>query len=76
MVVDAGCHYGAYTQSLFDAAEKVYLVTQVSVADLRNSHVLIQAHFQKDDRRKLEVVLNRFEPASGRNRRRAASKRR
>ena len=60
VVVDAGCQYGAYTQSLFDAAEKVYLVTQVSIADLRNSNLLIQTHFQKDERRKLEVVLNRF----------------
>ncbi len=60
VVVDAGCQYGAHTQSLFDAAEKVYLVSQVSIADLRNSHLLIQAHFQKDDRRRLEVVLNRF----------------
>jgi pilus assembly protein CpaE len=60
VVVDAGCQYGACTQSLFEAADKVYLVAQVSVADLRNSHLLIQAHFPKDDGRKLEVVLNRF----------------
>jgi pilus assembly protein CpaE len=60
VVVDAGCPYGAYTQSLFEAADKVYLVAQVSVADLRNAHLLIQGHFQKDDHRKLEVVLNRF----------------
>lgn len=65
VVVDAGCHYGAYTQSLFDAAERVYLVTQVSVADLRNSHLLIQSHFQKEDRGKLETVLNRFGQRSG-----------
>jgi len=65
VVVDAGSQYGAYTQSLFDVAERVYLVTQVSVADLRNSHVLIQAHFQKDDRRKLEVVLNRVSLRGG-----------
>jgi pilus assembly protein CpaE len=65
VVVDAGCAYTDYTQSLFDAAEKVYLVTQVSVADLRNSHLLVQAHFEKDDRRKLEVVLNRFAARSG-----------
>jgi pilus assembly protein CpaE len=60
VVVDAGCRYGAHTQSLFDAAEKVYLVSQVSVVDLRNAHLLIQSHFQKDERRKLEVVLNRY----------------
>jgi len=58
--VDAGCQYGAHSQGLFDAAEKVYLVSQVSVADLRNAHLLIQGHFNKDDRRKVEVVLNRY----------------
>jgi pilus assembly protein CpaE len=65
VVVDAGSQYGAYTQSLFDVADRVYLVAQVSVTDLRNSHLLIQSHFQKDDRRKLEVVLNRFSHRAG-----------
>jgi len=65
VVVDAGCQYGPYTQNLFDAAERVYLVAQVSVADLRNSHLLIQTHFQKEERRKLETVLNRVGPRSG-----------
>jgi pilus assembly protein CpaE len=65
VVVDAGCAYASYTQALFDAAEKVYLVAQVSVADLRNAHHIVQAHFEKDDRRKLEVVLNRVGSASG-----------
>jgi pilus assembly protein CpaE len=60
VVVDAGCQYGAYTQSLFDVADKVYLVSQVSVADLRNAHLLVQGYFAKDDRANLEVVLNRF----------------
>lgn len=65
LVVDAGCQYGAYMQSLFVAAEKVYLVSQVSVADLRNAHLLIQGYFPKEDRSKLEVVLNRFSPRVG-----------
>ena len=65
VVVDAGCQHGAHTQILFDMAEKVYLVSQVTVADLRNAHLLIQAHFQKDDRRKVEVVLNRFGSRTG-----------
>jgi pilus assembly protein CpaE len=60
VVVDAGCQHGAHTQSLFDAAEKVYLVSQVSVADLRNAHVIIQGYFEKEGRHKLEVVLNRY----------------
>jgi len=65
VVVDAGCQYGEYIQSLFGAAEKVYLVTQVSVTDLRNAHHLIQAHFEKEDRRKLDVVLSRYSPRAG-----------
>jgi pilus assembly protein CpaE len=65
LVVDAGCAYTPYTQSLFDAAERVYLVTQVSVSDLRNSHLLVQTHFEREDHRKLEVVLNRFAARSG-----------
>ena len=65
VVVDAGCQYGEYSQNLFDAAEKVYLVAQVSVADLRNCHHLVQAYFQGEDRRKLEVVLNRFGVRAG-----------
>lgn len=60
VVMDAGCQYGAYAQGLFDAADKVYLVSQVSVADLRNAHLLIQGYFAKEDRAKLEIVLNRF----------------
>jgi pilus assembly protein CpaE len=65
VVVDAGSQHAPYTQSLFDAAERVYLVSQVSVADLRNAHLIIQSHFQKDERRKLEVVLNRYGVRSG-----------
>jgi pilus assembly protein CpaE len=65
VVVDAGVQYGSYSQTLFEIADRVYLVAQVSVAELRNSHLLIQSHFQQDDRRKLEVVLNRFGQRSG-----------
>jgi pilus assembly protein CpaE len=60
VVVDAGCHFSGYAQSLFDSAEKVYLVTQVNVVELRNSHRLIDALFEGEARRKLEVILNRF----------------
>lgn len=60
VVVDAGSHFNAYTQRLFDTAEKVYLVTQVSVAELRNCHRLIARHFTGEAGRTLEVVINRF----------------
>jgi pilus assembly protein CpaE len=62
IVVDAGSHYNGYAQSLFDLAEKVYLVTQVSVAELRNCHRLIARHFGDETGPALEVVLNRFAP--------------
>jgi len=64
VVVDGGCHY-AYLRSLSEVAEKVYVVTQVSIAELRNSNRLIEAYFEGDARRKLEVVFNRFAPRAG-----------
>lgn len=60
VLVDAGSHFNSYTQSLFDTAEKVYLVTQVSVAELRNCHRLIARHFTGEAGRTLEVVINRY----------------
>jgi pilus assembly protein CpaE len=65
VVVDAGNHFDSYGQSLFDMAEKVYLVTQVSVTELRNANRLIRAHFKGENARKLEVVLNRYAPRAG-----------
>jgi pilus assembly protein CpaE len=65
VVVDAGCHYGNYARILFDSAEKVYLVTQVSVAELRNANRLISSYFEGSARSRLEVVLNRFESRAG-----------
>jgi pilus assembly protein CpaE len=65
VVVDSGARFGAYGQSLFDISEKVYLVTQVSVAELRNSNRFIAASFKGDAIRKLAVVLNRYAPRSG-----------
>jgi len=60
VVVDAGTRYNGYGQSLFDVAEKIYLVTQVSVTELRNSNRFIGAFFKGAAARKLDVVLNRF----------------
>jgi pilus assembly protein CpaE len=65
LVVDAGADYSAHVQSLIDGADKVYLVSQVSVVDLRNSHRLISYHFPADRRDKLEVVLNRYTARAG-----------
>ena len=50
---------------LFEIAEKVYLVTQVSVAGLRNSNRFVQTWFVGESARKLEVVLNRYAHRTG-----------
>ena len=65
VVVDAGCHYAGCAPDLFEAAEKVYLVSQVSVPELRNCHRIITAHFAGKSGGKLEVVLNRFALRAG-----------
>jgi pilus assembly protein CpaE len=60
LVVDAGSHYNGYANSLFGAADKVYLVTQISVPELRNCHRLIARYFADEAGAGLEVVINRF----------------
>jgi pilus assembly protein CpaE len=65
VVVDAGTRYWDFVPSLFQVASKVYLVTQVSVAELRNSNRIIAALFQGAAAGKLDVVLNRYAPAAG-----------
>jgi pilus assembly protein CpaE len=61
VVVDGGCRLGVGARGLFDKATAVYLVTQVTVAELRNSNRMIGEFFEADDPR-LEIVLNRFTP--------------
>jgi pilus assembly protein CpaE len=65
LVVDTSTRYNGYGQSLFELADKVYLVTQVSVAELRNSNRLIAAYFKAEAGRKLEVILNRYAMRAG-----------
>src|SRR5258708_39701225 len=59
VVVDTGSRLGLTAKSLFEDATTVYLVTQVSVSELRNSNRLIVEFFPQNST-KLEVVLNRF----------------
>ncbi|MGC1784081.1 MAG: AAA family ATPase [Acidobacteriaceae bacterium] len=63
VVVDAGWTIGAASKLLVEVATAVYLVTQVSISELRNSNRLI-AEFFTNSGIKLEVVLNRFTPRS------------
>jgi pilus assembly protein CpaE len=59
VVIDAGSSMGSTYRTLLEAATVVYLVTQVSIPELRNSNRLISEFFTMPTR-KLEIVLNRF----------------
>jgi len=62
VVVDAGVDSGQLYRMIFEMADTVYLVAQVSVPELRNSHRLISEYFgEESGSTKLEVVLNRFQ---------------
>jgi pilus assembly protein CpaE len=63
VVVDAGSVTGAAYTTLIDAASSIYLVTQVSISELRNSNRLISEFFSSRST-KLQIVLNRFTPRS------------
>jgi pilus assembly protein CpaE len=62
VVVDGGSNLG-FCKTLLDLGAAAYLVTQVSISELRNSNRLISEFFNSGIG-KLEVVLNRFTPRS------------
>ena len=62
VVVDAGSNLG-FCKMLLDMGAAAYLVTQVSISELRNSNRVITEFFTSGSRQ-LEVVLNRFTPRS------------
>lgn len=64
VVVDAGAKPADLSETLFEAATAVYLVTQLGIPDLRNANRLIARYFSGPGARKLEVVLNRFQARS------------
>jgi pilus assembly protein CpaE len=59
VVVDAGSKWELTHTHLFEMVSKIYLVTQVGVAELRNSNRLITGCLQPYGS-KLEIVLNRY----------------
>jgi pilus assembly protein CpaE len=61
VVVDAGSSIGSTYKTMLEGAAIVYLVTQVSLSELRNSNRLISEFFTLPSP-KLEIVLNRFTP--------------
>ena len=63
VVVDVGSRLDLTGTALFRDAFTVYLVTQASIPDLRNSNRLISQFFTGGGP-KLEIVINRFDPRS------------
>jgi len=65
VVVDAGTSHGHLQEALFEMADKLYLITELTLPALRNAHRLISYLSSKDGNRRLEVVLNRFNSRHG-----------
>jgi pilus assembly protein CpaE len=63
VVVDAGSRLDMQRKHLFDDSATVYLVTQVGIPELRNSHRLI-VQLSAEGSPKLEIVINRYNPRS------------
>jgi pilus assembly protein CpaE len=60
VVVDAGTPVGDTGDALWDLADTVYLVTEVSIPALRNARRLMSYIAGRDRNPRLEVILNRF----------------
>ena len=58
VVIDAGSRWDLAETRLFDMVSTIYLVTQIGIAELRNSNRLITGCLQPYSQ-KLEIVLNR-----------------
>lgn len=63
VVVDAGSRLDLQREHLFDETTTIYLITQIGVPELRNSHHLISL-LSSARSPKLEIVINRYDPRS------------
>jgi len=61
IVVDAAGGLGKAADPLFEAANTIYLVTQVDIPSLRNTQRLF-TYLSRFDNKQIELVLNRYEP--------------
>lgn len=62
VVVDSGSRLDLTSTALFEDAATLYLVTQVSIPELRNSNRLVSEFFAREIS-KVEIVLNRYAPS-------------
>jgi pilus assembly protein CpaE len=59
VVVDAGTKPSSAWENLFESATAIYLVSQLSVPELRNANRLITRYLSGANQNKAEIVLNR-----------------
>jgi pilus assembly protein CpaE len=62
VVVDSGSRFDLASTALFDPSAYMYLVTQVSIPELRNSNRLATEFFAKAPR--FEIILNRHDSSA------------
>jgi pilus assembly protein CpaE len=65
VVVDAGACQGHFQEALFEMADRVYIVTELTLPALRNAHRLISHLSAGDGSRRTDVVVNRFNSRNG-----------
>jgi len=65
VVVDAGNCNGAMQESLFELADKLYLVTELSFPSVRNANRMMAYLSTRNGYRNLEVIINRFDTPQG-----------
>lgn len=65
VVVDAGTNHGNLQETLFELADTLYLITELTLPSLRNSHRMISWLSSCNAHAKLEVVLNRYNSRHG-----------
>lgn len=63
VVIDAGARLNARELLLFEQDARFYLITLLGIPDLRNANRIITKFFSSPNS-KLEIVLNRYAPAS------------
>lgn len=65
VVVDAGACLGHLQEALFEMADKLYLITELTLPALRNAHRLIAYLSSSDGSRKINIVVNRYNSRNG-----------
>ena len=64
VVVDGGSRFESHDAYIVDESANIYLVTQLGVAELRNSNRLVK-QLVIDGGPKVEIIINRFDSQSG-----------